>query len=51
MPPDNANFYHAAYAVAIAVYGLYAVLLRRRRVRVREALAQLAEMDASRADA
>lgn len=43
MPPDNSSFYHAAYAIAIAVYGLYAILLRRRRVRVREELARLTD--------
>ena len=31
--PDNSGYYHAAYAVAVIVYGLYAASLywRRRR--------------------
>jgi hypothetical protein len=36
--PDNASYYYAAYAVAIAVYALYTVTLLRRRARVRAAL-------------
>ena len=36
--PDNASFYHAAYAVAIVVYAGYTVALWRRRARVRAAL-------------
>ena len=38
MPPDNASYYHAAYALAIVVYAVYTVALWRRRARVREAL-------------
>jgi hypothetical protein len=38
MPPNNAGYYEAAYAAAIAVYGLYTLLLWRRRARVRAAL-------------
>ena len=40
--PDNASFLNAAYAVAAIVYVGYAVLLMRRRARVREALRQAA---------
>ena len=36
--PDNAFWYHAAYAVAITVYALYTVVLWRRRARVRDEL-------------
>ena len=36
--PDNASYYHAAYAIIVAVYGIYAVSLWRRRARVRAAL-------------
>lgn len=34
--PDNAGFYHAAYAVAAVIYGLYAFSLaaRRRKLRI-----------------
>jgi hypothetical protein len=32
--PDNAGFYHAAYVIAIAIYVLYAVSLRRRLGRI-----------------
>ena len=42
MPPDNAGFYHAAYAAVVVIYGLYAVLLGRRRARVREAARRMA---------
>ena len=38
--PDNASWYHAAYAVALTVYALYAITLWRRRARVREELRQ-----------
>jgi len=38
MPPSNAGYYEAAYAVAAIVYALYAVALWRRRARVRAAL-------------
>jgi hypothetical protein len=41
--PDNASFMHAAYAVAAVVYLGYAVLLMRRRSRVRQGLRQAAE--------
>ena len=37
-PPDNAGFMHAAYALAVLVYGGYAVVLLRRRARVRRLL-------------
>ena len=40
MMPDNANYYHAAYTIAVIVYALYAVSLLRRRSRVRDALAR-----------
>ena len=36
--PDNAGYFHAAYAAAIAIYAGYALLLLRRRARVRAAL-------------
>jgi hypothetical protein len=36
--PDNAGYFHAAYAMAALVYLGYAVLLVRRRSRVRRAL-------------
>ena len=38
MMPDNAVFYHAAYAAALVVYGGYVVSLavRSRRTRARE---------------
>ena len=35
---DNSGYYHAAYAVALTVYALYAFTLWRRRSRVRAAL-------------
>ena len=38
MPPDNAGYFHAAYALAALVYVGYAALLVRRRARVRRAL-------------
>ena len=38
MPPSNAGYYEAAYAVAAIVYGLYTLALWRRRARVRAAL-------------
>lgn len=28
--PDNARFYHLAYVIAIAVYVIYAISIRRR---------------------
>jgi hypothetical protein len=34
--PDNAGYYHAAYAVAALVYGLYAVSIWWRRRKLRE---------------
>ena len=40
--PDNSSFLTAAYAVAAVVYVGYALLLMRRRARVREALRQAA---------
>jgi len=36
--PDNASFYHAAYAVVITVYLAYTATLLRRRARMRAAL-------------
>ncbi len=36
--PDNAGYFHAAYAMAAFVYLGYAVLLVRRRARARRAL-------------
>ena len=36
--PDNAGFYHAAYAVVIVVYAVYTASLLRRRARTRAAL-------------
>jgi hypothetical protein len=41
MPPDNAQYLYGAYAVALAVYGLYSLSLWRGRRRVRERLRQL----------
>jgi hypothetical protein len=38
MGPDNAQYFHWAYAVTAVVYGVYAALLVRRRARVRRAL-------------
>jgi hypothetical protein len=38
MTPDNAIYYHVAYAVVAVLYVGYAVLLGRRRARVRRAL-------------
>jgi hypothetical protein len=38
---DNAVYYHAAYAVALTVYAVYAIALSRRRARVRAELARL----------
>lgn len=38
MRPDNAGYLHAAYALAVFVYGAYAVTLVRRRARARRAL-------------
>ena len=46
MPPDNASYMYAAYAVAAAVYGLYALTLWRRRRRVDERLRQADRADA-----
>lgn len=40
-PPDNAAYLHAAYALAVLVYGGYAILLLRRRARVRRRLDKL----------
>jgi hypothetical protein len=37
-PPDNAGYFHAAYVVAALLYLGYALLLVRRRARVRRAL-------------
>ena len=39
MPPDNASYFYAAYALAAFIYVGYAALLVRRRARVRRALA------------
>ncbi len=41
MPPENSQYLYAAYSVALAVYGLYALSLARRRRRVQERLRQL----------
>ena len=38
MGPDNASYYHAAYATAMIVYLGYTIGLLRRRARVRAAL-------------
>lgn len=38
MTPDNAFYYHVAYGVVGALYLGYALLLMRRRARVRRAL-------------
>ena len=38
MTPDNAGYVHAAYVVVGALYVGYALLLVRRRARVRKAL-------------
>jgi hypothetical protein len=38
MPPDNAVYYHVAYGVVAVLYAGYALLLARRRARVRRAL-------------
>ena len=46
MPPDNSAYMYAAYAVAAAVYGLYAAALWRRRRRVDERLRQVDRADA-----
>lgn len=36
--PDNGSYFHAAYGLVLAVYVGYALLLMRRRARVRRAL-------------
>ena len=46
MPPDNSSYMYAAYAVALAVYGLYALALWRRRRRVEARLRQFERADA-----
>ena len=38
MTPDNAGYFHAAYALALLVYVGYALVLVRRRARARRAL-------------
>ncbi|MDF1502445.1 hypothetical protein [Roseisolibacter sp. H3M3-2] len=38
MPPDNGVYFQAAYAVIGVLYAGYALLLMRRRARVRKAL-------------
>jgi hypothetical protein len=38
MPPDNAGYFHAAYAIVALIYGGYAALLLRRRARARREL-------------
>jgi CcmD family protein len=38
MPPDNAGYFHAAYAVVGVLYLGYALLLVRRRAAVRRRL-------------
>ena len=39
MPPDNAGYLYAAYALAAFVYAGYALVLVRRRARARRSLA------------
>ena len=39
MPPDNAVYFQSAYVAIMVLYVGYAVLLVRRRARVRRALA------------
>jgi hypothetical protein len=46
MPPDNAQYLYGAYAVALAIFGLYSLSLWRRRRRVRDRLRQLGRGDA-----
>lgn len=36
--PDNSGFYHAAYVVAVVIYGLYALSIRRRAGKLRDSL-------------
>ena len=43
--PDNASYFHAAYAVAAVVYLGYAALLVRRRARTRAALRALGQTE------
>ncbi len=38
MPPDNAVYFQSAYVAIAVLYAGYAVLLMRRRARVRRAL-------------
>lgn len=45
MPPRNAGYMYAAYLVAAAVYGFYALGLWRRTRRVRDRLRQLEQTD------
>jgi len=33
--PDNAQYYHAAYAIALVIYAAYALSLARRRGKLR----------------
>ena len=47
MPPDNSPYMYAAYTVTLAVYGLYALSLWRRRRRVQRQLRRLERTDAS----
>lgn len=46
MPPENSSYMYAAYAIAAAIYGLYAVSLWRRRRRLQQRLRQLDGVDA-----
>ena len=45
--PQNAGYYHAAYIVAVTVYGLYTASLWRRRRLVRARRARMAETERS----
>ncbi len=33
--PDNSGYYHAAYIIAVAIYVLYALSIRRRAAKLR----------------
>jgi heme exporter protein D len=47
MPPDNASYMYVAYAVAFAVYALYALSIWRRRRGVQERLRRVERADAA----
>jgi hypothetical protein len=38
--PDNASYFHLAYAAAALIYGGYAAILLRRRARTRRGLGE-----------